>query len=349
MFERFSDRARRVLALAQEEARLFNHSFIGTEHILLGLIQEGEGLAAQALRALEISVVGVRQEVEETIGRADRPPSGKPPFTPRAKSVLELSLRAAMQLGHANIDTEHLLLGLIRDGESVGSQVLINLGADLESVRRELISLMSTGNEPTGSIDEYVLLDPDSPIDRFSLPRPRSQHEWVPPVWDRPSEGTLPAVLAIDSLLLENKHVAVAVTHLEVYPNGFTVNLAIRVHPRKMTESMERFRAVGQYRWPQVGISFADGTTARQPPGIGVVSDVPKDEQGLPVAPFVSMRGAASGPGGWRAWAWVYPLPPAGPFEILVAFQGAGLAESSISVDGTSVRAAAERATIIWT
>src|SRR5271167_3558317 len=103
VFERFTDRARRVLVLAQEEARLLNHAFIGTEHILLGLIREGDGLAAQALDALDISLEGVRAKVEETIGMAGTPPSGSPPFTPRPKKVLELSLREAMQLGHSYI------------------------------------------------------------------------------------------------------------------------------------------------------------------------------------------------------------------------------------------------------
>ena len=124
MFERFTDRARRVLVLAQEEARLLNHSFIGTEHILLGLIHEGEGLAAKALESLGISLEAVREKVEETIGPAGSAPTGSPPFTPRAKKVLELSLREALQLGHNYIGTEHMLLGLVREGEGVAAQVL---------------------------------------------------------------------------------------------------------------------------------------------------------------------------------------------------------------------------------
>ena len=124
LFERFTDRARRVLVLAQEEARLLNHSFIGTEHILLGLIHEGEGLAAKALESLGISLEAVREKVEETIGPAGSAPTGSPPFTPRAKKVLELSLREALQLGHNYIGTEHMLLGLVREGEGVAAQVL---------------------------------------------------------------------------------------------------------------------------------------------------------------------------------------------------------------------------------
>ena len=143
MFERFTDRARRVLVLAQEEARLLNHSFIGTEHILLGLIHEGEGLAAKALESLGISLEAVREKVEETIGPAGSAPTGSPPFTPRAKKVLELSLREALQLGHNYIGTEHMLLGLVREGEGVAAQVLISLGADLSRVRQQVIQLLS--------------------------------------------------------------------------------------------------------------------------------------------------------------------------------------------------------------
>ena len=131
MFERFTDRARRVVVLAQEEARLLNHSYIGTEHILLGLIHEGEGVAAKALESLGISLEAVRSQVEEIIGQGGSSPSGHIPFTPRAKKVLELSLREALQLGHNYIGTEHILLGLIREGEGVAAQVLVKLGADL--------------------------------------------------------------------------------------------------------------------------------------------------------------------------------------------------------------------------
>ncbi|MBO0702148.1 MAG: ATP-dependent Clp protease ATP-binding subunit [Candidatus Dormibacteraeota bacterium] len=150
MFERFTDRARRVLVLAQEEARLLNHNFIGTEHILLGLIHEGEGVAAKALESLGISLEAVREKVEETIGPAGSSTTGSPPFTPRAKKVLELSLREALQLGHNYIGTEHMLLGLVREGEGVAAQVLVSLGADLSRVRQQVIQLLSGYQSPGG-------------------------------------------------------------------------------------------------------------------------------------------------------------------------------------------------------
>jgi len=151
MFERFTDRARRVVVLAQEEARMLNHNYIGTEHILLGLIHEGEGVAAKALTSLGISLEAVRQQVEEIIGQGQQAPSGHIPFTPRAKKVLELSLREALQLGHNYIGTEHILLGLIREGEGIAAQVLVRLGADLNRVRVQVIHLVHSekGDRPT--------------------------------------------------------------------------------------------------------------------------------------------------------------------------------------------------------
>ena len=153
MFERFTDRARRVVVLAQEEARMLNHNYIGTEHILLGLIHEGEGVAAKALESLGISLDAVREQVQEIIGQGQQAPSGHIPFTPRAKKVLELSLREALQLGHNYIGTEHILLGLIREGEGVAAQVLVKLGADLNRVRQQVIQLLSgyQGKEPAAA------------------------------------------------------------------------------------------------------------------------------------------------------------------------------------------------------
>src|SRR5271165_5317100 len=141
MFERFTDRARRVVVLAQEEARMLNHNYIGTEHILLGLIHEGEGVAAKALESLGISLDAVRQQVEEIIGQGQQAPSGHIPFTPRANKVLELSLREA------------LLLGLIREGDGVAAQVLVKLGADLNRVRQQVIQLLRgyQGKEPAAA------------------------------------------------------------------------------------------------------------------------------------------------------------------------------------------------------
>ena len=143
MFERFTDRARRVIVLAQEEARALNHNYMGTEHILLGLIKEGEGVAAKALESMGINLEDVRREVIDIIGHGTQPVTGHIPFTPRAKKVLELSLREGLQMGHKYIGTEFLLLGLIREGEGVAAQVLIKLGADLPRVRQQVIQLLS--------------------------------------------------------------------------------------------------------------------------------------------------------------------------------------------------------------
>jgi len=154
MFERFTDRARRVVVLAQEEARMLNHNYIGTEHILLGLIHEGEGVASKALEQLGVSLDAVREQVQEIIGQGQQAPTGHIPFTPRAKKVLELSLREALQLGHNYIGTEHILLGLIREGEGVAAQVLVKLGADLARVRQTVIQLISGyqgGKEAAGA------------------------------------------------------------------------------------------------------------------------------------------------------------------------------------------------------
>jgi hypothetical protein len=173
MFERFTDRARRVLVLAQEEARLLNHGFIGTEHILLGLIHEGDGIAAKALEELDISLEAVRNAVEEHIGPAETEPTGSPPFTPRAKKVLELALREALQLGHNYIGTEHILLGLVREGQGVAAQVLVGLGADLPSVRAEVLTLL-----PRYQAQESSASWPVGGIGR--IPRRRSVSDLVP-------------------------------------------------------------------------------------------------------------------------------------------------------------------------
>jgi len=157
MFERFTDRARRVVVLAQEEARMLKHNYIGTEHILLGLIHEGDGVAAEALRALGIRLEAVRERVRDVVGEGSSAATGHIPFTPRAKKVLELSLREALQLGHNYIGTEHILLGLIREGDGVAAQVLVALGADLNRVRQQVIRLL---HGATGSAPESELGDP---------------------------------------------------------------------------------------------------------------------------------------------------------------------------------------------
>jgi ATP-dependent Clp protease ATP-binding subunit ClpA len=148
VFERFTAQARRAVVLAQEEARLLNHNYIGTEHILLGLLHEDEGDAAKVLASFGIGLDAVRLEVEEIIGRGASVPSGHIPFTPRAKKVLELSLREALALGHDHIGTEHILLGLIREGEGVAAQVLVKQGAALHQVRE-------------GVIQELAVIDPE--------------------------------------------------------------------------------------------------------------------------------------------------------------------------------------------
>ena len=139
MFERFTDRARRVVVLAQEEARMLDHNYIGTEHILLGLIHEGEGVAAKALRALDVDLDTLRREVEALVGRGQQPQRGHIPFTPQAKKALELALRESVHLGHDYIGTEHLLLGLVREGEGPAAQVLEQRGIELNTVRQEVI------------------------------------------------------------------------------------------------------------------------------------------------------------------------------------------------------------------
>ncbi len=152
MFERFTDRARRVVVLAQEEARMLDHNYIGTEHILLALIHEGQGVAARALTALGISLAATRQAVEDIIGRGTQAPSGHIPFTPRSKKVLELSLREALQLGSDYIGTEHILLGLIREGDGVAAQVLVSSGVDLNRARQQVIQLLHDRREPDAPV-----------------------------------------------------------------------------------------------------------------------------------------------------------------------------------------------------
>ena len=161
MFERFTDRARRVVVLAQEEARLLNHNYIGTEHILLGLVHEDEGVAAKALESLNVRLDAVRRQVEEIIGQGGSPPFGHIPFTPRAKKVLELSLREAMQLGHNYIGTEHILLGVLREGEGVACQVLVSLGASLPKVRARVLQLVAEG---TGEATSGWVFRPSSEL-----------------------------------------------------------------------------------------------------------------------------------------------------------------------------------------
>lgn len=165
MYERFTDRARRVVILAQEEVRLFGHTTVGTEHLLLGLIREGDGIAARVLTSLGFTIEGLRTQVEEIIGQGEERLSGHIPFTPRAKKVIELSLREALQLGHNYVGTEHLLLGLIREGEGVGAQMLERDGTDLISIRRAVIEhLNGLAPQPVRSSGSVCSTDSDAVV-----------------------------------------------------------------------------------------------------------------------------------------------------------------------------------------
>jgi ATP-dependent Clp protease ATP-binding subunit ClpC len=177
LFERFTDQARRVVVFTQEEARSLNHNYIGTEHILLGLIHEGEGIAARALESLDVSLEAVRQQVEQMIGRGQAAPIGHIPFTPRAKKVLELSLRESVRLGHSHIGTEHILLGLIREGEGVAAQVLQKLGVSLDRVRQTVIHQMY--GYPAGIFGEEVLTTGSIPPNFLRSPSPFEEREKV--------------------------------------------------------------------------------------------------------------------------------------------------------------------------
>jgi ATP-dependent Clp protease ATP-binding subunit ClpC len=169
MFERFTERARRVVVLAQEEARMLDHNYIGTEHILLGLIHEGEGVAARVIGSMGLTVEAARDQVEQMIGRGGAEPSGHIPFTPRAKKVLELSLREALELDKSYIGTEHILLGLIREGHGVGARILEQFAGPLPTVREAVIELSdSEPQEP--DTDEPMATATSS---SFGLPRGR--------------------------------------------------------------------------------------------------------------------------------------------------------------------------------
>ena len=147
MFERFTDRARRVVVLAQEESQRLSHNYIGSEHLLLGLLAEQEGVAARALESLNVTLTAAREQVEEIIGPGQQTPRGHIPFTPRAKKILELALREALTMGSEVIDTEHLLLGLLDEGDGVGAQILQRLGATAQAVREAVARLINAGSE----------------------------------------------------------------------------------------------------------------------------------------------------------------------------------------------------------
>jgi ATP-dependent Clp protease ATP-binding subunit ClpA len=200
MFERFTDRARRVVVLTQEEARLLNHNYIGTEHLLLALVRDDEGVAALALQQLGISHEAVRGQVEDIIGRGGSSPSDHMPFTPRSKKVLELSLREALQLGHDFIGTEHLLLGLVREGEGVAAQVLAKMGTNLAQVRSQVMELLgqAPGEPPLEPIprEDIARAVEAAPL----LPVPAEKHPVCPHCRTPLAEEGAVRVLAVPDL-----------------------------------------------------------------------------------------------------------------------------------------------------
>jgi hypothetical protein len=177
-------------------------------------------------------------------------------------------------------------------------------------------------------------------------PQP-SERRWSPPAWDRPSEGTLPATVAVDALLSQDENAVVAVPHLDVFPNGFRINVVILLNPHRAQDIQARIHR-GPMGMLRIGVRFADGRVGGRDVRRGSF-DMPKDDQGVPTQPFVGFGGGGGGPGGWRFGAWVYPLPPDGPLEIFVALPPPATGETSTVVDGSAVRAAAERARVFWT
>ena len=180
-FDRFTERARRVLTLAQEEATRFNHNYIGTEHLLLGLIREGDGVAAEVLRSLGVELDKVRSQVEFIIGRGDRMILGEIGLTPRSKKVIELAVDEARRLGHHYIGTEHLLLGLVREGEGVAAGVLENMGVNLERVRTQTVKVLSQGRPDQGAAVLESMAPPEMQRDPESV---RGVAGWSPARWD---------------------------------------------------------------------------------------------------------------------------------------------------------------------
>jgi ClpA/ClpB-like protein len=211
MFERFTDRARRVVVLAQEEAAGLNHNYIGTEHILLGLIREREGVAAKALESLGISLEAVRAQVEEIIGQGQSAPTGHIPFTPRAKKVLELSLREALQLGHNYIGTEHILLGLIREGQGVAAQVLVKLGADQPRVRQQVVQLLSG----------------EAAAERLAVREQRPGVVGGPGVFRQPEPPELVKVVPLAHEVVRRPGWRLLLISLEVWSNGVDLRYAL--------------------------------------------------------------------------------------------------------------------------
>ncbi len=182
-------------------------------------------------------------------------------------------------------------------------------------------------------------------------PPPPREQAWGPPVWDRPSEGVVPGVLAVNALLHEGEDAAVAVDRLDVYPNGFTVSLLILFDPHRPREAAAQLHQAGRpmFMWPRVGVRFADGRTAGRSPGFGAAQHLRKDEHGIPLEPVVRMTGGGGGgSSGWRTSAWVFPLPPDGPLEIYVGLGTETPVEAGVTLDGSAVRAASGQAKVVW-
>lgn len=177
-------------------------------------------------------------------------------------------------------------------------------------------------------------------------PAQHPEHRWFPPAWDRPSEGTLPATLALDAVLQQDDGIVVAVPHLDVFPNGFRINLLMLLDPHRPAELRAMHR--GPTMMPRVGVRFADGRVGGRSALPGIYN-LPKDELGLPTQPYVGYAGGGGGGSAWTLNVWVYPLPPDGPLEIFVALPAPATRELSTVVDGSAVRAAAERSRVIWT
>jgi hypothetical protein len=178
------------------------------------------------------------------------------------------------------------------------------------------------------------------------LPPPREPSElrWAPPAWDRPSEGTLPSTLRVDALLSQDENAVVSIPYLDVYPNGFRINVSILMNPNRQDEIRARMHR-GPMGMVRIGVRFSDGRVG----GRSGPFEAPRDDQGIPPQPVVRQGGGGGGSGGWSFGAWVYPLPPDGPLEIFVALPPPSTGETSTTVDGSAVRAAAERARVIWT
>ena len=184
-------------------------------------------------------------------------------------------------------------------------------------------------------------------------PPPPREHRWAPPAWDRPSEGTLPAVVPVGEIVHRGDVVVVEIEHLRVYPNGFTIHLLILMNPHLDQSTAGRLLIGGmgparEHRFPRIGVRFPDGRTAGREAGFPGTFDGPKDEHGIPTEPVLRMVGGGGGSGGYHYSVWVFPLPTAGPVEVHVSLPSADPSESTVVIDGAEIRAAAERATIVW-